>query len=182
VKTSMARYYVAPLCVVGVLMAGCGGGGSSGSSASTSKSAAQLSAEASAAMAATTSIPANMDWKGSNLSTASAGEVSVTSTSSMGDVSILVSSVDYKDPTTGLVDTTAYRGTTFYDSRTDDPNKTASSIDAAQLNARFSLSNVNFRSADAVFVEVFSTTKGLAYQEVVATSSIRGKTFVVNVK
>jgi hypothetical protein len=174
---------LAPLSLAVLVLAGCGGGGggsSSGGTAPATKTAAQLSAEASAAMAAATTISTQMDWKGAGLSATSAGDIRVASSTSMGDVSLIVSTVDYKDPTTGQIDTTPYRGTVLYDSRSDDPNKLASTIDAAQQNASFTLKNVNLRSAESVYVEVFSATKGLAYQQVVATSALRGVPFVIN--
>jgi hypothetical protein len=186
-NTKHIQKLLLPLGVMVALLAGCGGGGGGASTAgavaaSTTKTAAQLSAEVSAAMAASTTISSSMDWSGTALKSVSAGDISVTSTSSMGDVALLVSTVDYVDPTTGAVETTGYRGTTFYDSRTDDPNMTASSIDASQQNASFSLQNVNLRSIELVYVEIFSSTMGLVYQEVVAASDIRGKTFAVTIK
>jgi hypothetical protein len=185
VKANIVRNTLAPWCLIALLLAGCGGSGGSSTSAgtgSTTKTATQQSAEASAAMAATTTISATMDWTSAAAKSVSTGEVGVVSTTSLGDVSLIVSAVDYKDPTTGLVETTPYRGAIFYDSLADDPSKAGLSIDANQLNARFSLMNVNFRSTESVYVEVFSTTKGLVYQQVVAASSIRNKTLVVNVQ
>jgi hypothetical protein len=185
VKTYIVRNILAPFGLLTALLAGCGGGGGSSASpaaGSPTKTAAQLSAEASAALTASTTIAPTMDWSGAAMKSVSTGEVSVVSTTSMGEVSMIVSSVDYIDPTTGLAETSPYRGTPFYDSRVDDPSKTASSIDASKLNARFSLMNVNFRSIESVYVEVFSETKGLVYQEVIATSSIRSGTLVVTVK
>jgi hypothetical protein len=183
-RTNRLQKIVALIGVSTVMLAACGGGGSSSSASApvvSAKTGEQLSAELAVKMAETTAIAPTMNWTVTTAN-ANAGEILATSTTSMGDVALMVSSVDYTDPTTGQVDTTGYRGTVLYDSRTDDAEGTARSIDAGQLNARFSLKNVNLRSMPSVYVEVFSSTKGLVYQAVIAANEISGKTLAITVE
>lgn len=199
-KTHLIYKIVPSLCVVVASLSACGGGG--GSSAETSTAAAptpaastaaatssntasgktptELSAEVSAQMAAVSTISPTMDWS-SSLVKAVVGQINVTSGSSLGKVDVLVSTVDFIDPTTGSEQEKGLRGTTLHDSRIDDPSRASSAIDASGLNAQFLLHGINFREIDKLYIEVFSTTKGLVYSAVVPTNDVNKKTFAINV-
>lgn len=198
-KTHLIFKIVPSLCLVVAGLSACGGGGGSStetaaapapaaspapatsSTSPSGKTPTELSAEVTAQLTAVSTISPTMDWSSNSLATVVAGQVNVASGSSLGKADILVSTVDFMDPTTGSTQETGMRGTTLYDSRIDDPSRAASTIDSNGLNAQFSLNGVNFREIDKLYIEVFSTTKGLVYSAVVSASDVKKKTYAITV-